>query len=152
VPCLPMSEAPETIFIRWDNFGGLISYDTKEVPHGVEYRIASVAEAREEGTRRLAVIATEDLKQELSVAEARLERQMAATDEFARRAHSAEARIAELERLESALAQLLRDNGCDCDCEHGWTEHDDDCERCFACRVQMALTPPSTPSAAAPAK
>lgn len=34
-----------------------------------------------------------------------------------------------------AVRQLLSANGCDCDCEHGSEDHEDDCERCLACRI-----------------
>lgn len=34
---------------------------------------------------------------------------------------------------------LLQDNGCDCDCEHAFDEHAEDCERCLACQVQEAI-------------
>jgi hypothetical protein len=30
---------------------------------------------------------------------------------------------------------LLEHNGCDCDCDHHWEEHGDDCEPCLACRI-----------------
>ena len=59
-------------------------------------------------------------------------------------ASSAEKRLASFEKMKSAIEQLLRENGCECDCEHHYTEHDNDCERCFPCRVQMALTPEKT--------
>lgn len=34
---------------------------------------------------------------------------------------------------------VLAANGCDCDCGHSSDEHDDDCDRCLACRVEGAL-------------
>lgn len=37
------------------------------------------------------------------------------------------------------IGALLASNGCDCECEHSADEHDDDCERCLACRVESAL-------------
>lgn len=27
---------------------------------------------------------------------------------------------------------LLEKNGCDCECDHCWEDHDEDCERCLA--------------------
>jgi hypothetical protein len=36
------------------------------------------------------------------------------------------------------VADLLSENGCDCECGHHYEEHDDDCERCLACRVEDA--------------
>lgn len=48
----------------------------------------------------------------------------------------------EVERLKAghdAVAQLLERNGCDCECGHVAEDHDDDCERCFACEIDMAL-------------
>jgi len=30
---------------------------------------------------------------------------------------------------------LLERNGCDCECDHDAESHDDDCERCLACRI-----------------
>lgn len=41
--------------------------------------------------------------------------------------------------LESRIGSLLESNGCDCECEHHWEEHDDDCERCLACRIASVL-------------
>lgn len=38
-----------------------------------------------------------------------------------------------------AVCKLLSQNGCDCDCDHHYEEHDDDCERCLACRIGAAL-------------
>lgn len=40
----------------------------------------------------------------------------------------------------AAIGDLLGESGCDCDCEHHPEEHDDDCERCLACRVDAAHT------------
>lgn len=40
-----------------------------------------------------------------------------------------------LERIE----ELLERNGCDCECDCSAAEHDDDCERCLACRVAWIL-------------
>lgn len=38
-----------------------------------------------------------------------------------------------------AVRALLESNGCDCDCDHHHEEHDDDCERCLACRISAAV-------------
>jgi hypothetical protein len=38
-----------------------------------------------------------------------------------------------------ALADLLSKEGCSCECEHHPEEHDDDCARCLACRVEEAM-------------
>lgn len=37
------------------------------------------------------------------------------------------------------VGAVLSANGCDCECDHHSEEHDDDCERCLACRIQDAL-------------
>ena len=37
------------------------------------------------------------------------------------------------------IEELLTENGCDCECEHCWEDHDEDCERCLACRISMAI-------------
>jgi DNA-binding helix-hairpin-helix protein with protein kinase domain len=39
----------------------------------------------------------------------------------------------------AAVAKLLVANGCDCECAHHYQEHDDDCERCLACKVSDAI-------------
>ena len=38
-----------------------------------------------------------------------------------------------------AVGQVLAENGCDCECECPAMEHDDDCDRCIACRVQDVI-------------
>jgi hypothetical protein len=38
-----------------------------------------------------------------------------------------------------AVRAMLAENGCDCPCEHHWEEHDDDCERCLACRIAAVV-------------
>src|SRR5690242_14596194 len=48
-------------------------------------------------------------------------------------------RIAELEAKLRSVGDLLSENGCDCDCDHHHEEHDDDCERCLACRIGEAI-------------
>lgn len=42
----------------------------------------------------------------------------------------------------AAVNRLLSQNGCDCDCECNYTcedDHEKDCERCLACRIDAAL-------------
>lgn len=39
------------------------------------------------------------------------------------------------------IERLLGENGCNCDCDHHWEEHDVDCVRCFACEVGHVLQP-----------
>lgn len=34
---------------------------------------------------------------------------------------------------------LLERNGCDCECDHSSFDHDDDCDRCLACRIGEAV-------------
>lgn len=38
-----------------------------------------------------------------------------------------------------AVAKVLGDAGCECECDHHHDEHDDDCERCLGCRIEMAM-------------
>lgn len=38
-----------------------------------------------------------------------------------------------------AVRTLLAQNGCDCECDHGAEEHDDDCDRCLACCIGGAV-------------
>lgn len=33
------------------------------------------------------------------------------------------------------IGELLSENGCECECGHHYEDHDDDCERCLACRI-----------------
>lgn len=42
------------------------------------------------------------------------------------------------ERLR-AVRKLLEWNGCECECEHHWEDHDDDCDRCLACLIGEAV-------------
>lgn len=37
------------------------------------------------------------------------------------------------------LGRLLEENGCDCDCGHHQDEHEPDCGRCLACRVEEVV-------------
>lgn len=37
------------------------------------------------------------------------------------------------------LVRALERNGCDCECEHHYSEHDADCQRCLACRLAAAI-------------
>jgi hypothetical protein len=43
-----------------------------------------------------------------------------------------------LERKVWAVAELLENNGCDCECGCDG-DHSDDCDRCFACAVNDAI-------------
>lgn len=45
--------------------------------------------------------------------------------------------IAEADKI-GAVLWLIAQNGCDCDCEHHYSEHDAECERCLACSVEAA--------------
>lgn len=38
-----------------------------------------------------------------------------------------------------AVNELLAKNGCDCECDHDAESHDEDCERCLACRIDAVL-------------
>lgn len=65
-----------------------------------------------------------------------LERLLAERDAALREA------LAERDRLRDrrlAVFALLEANGCDCECAHYFEDHDDDCERCLACRVEAAM-------------
>ena len=44
------------------------------------------------------------------------------------------------ERVEAA-GEIISANGCDCECDHVAESHDEDCERCLACRISSALWP-----------
>jgi len=37
------------------------------------------------------------------------------------------------------IEELLEENGCDCECDHCWEDHDEDCERCLACLIDAAI-------------
>ena len=41
-----------------------------------------------------------------------------------------------------AIGDLLSLNGCDCGCDHHHEEHDEDCVRCLACKIDAVLTAP----------
>lgn len=45
------------------------------------------------------------------------------------------------ERLR-AVRKLLEEHGCGCPCDHHWTEHEADCERCLGCLVANAIAGP----------
>ena len=57
-----------------------------------------------------------------------------------------------LARAYLAVCKVLEDNGCDCDCEHHPEEHDDDCVRCLACRVELAMLHAAPPAPYATAR
>jgi len=48
-------------------------------------------------------------------------------------------RVAEMENKIEAVGELLAENGCDCDCDHGYDDHNVECDRCLACRIDAAL-------------
>lgn len=58
----------------------------------------------------------------------------ACTDREAR-----EARAEERAKVIAEVVALLKQNGCDCFCDHHPEEHDEDCERCLACRIADAV-------------
>lgn len=49
------------------------------------------------------------------------------------------AALGETDTLHDRVGAVLSDNGCDCDCGHDPESHNENCERCLACRVQAAL-------------
>ena len=44
----------------------------------------------------------------------------------------------------AAVCELLAENGCDCECDHHPEEHNDDCVRCFGCKVSAIVDPHPT--------
>jgi len=70
---------------------------------------------------------------------AEVRRLKAGTDALNNHAAALSATLEDLRRAEREIGALLTANGCDCDCEHDAEGHDDDCERCLACRVEAAL-------------
>ena len=62
--------------------------------------------------------------------------------EMLRHMRERDALRAEVKRLRArvkAVGRVLSENGCDCECECVAGEHDDDCDRCLACRVEDAI-------------
>lgn len=45
-----------------------------------------------------------------------------------------------LSKIEAA-GTVISNNGCDCPCDHDAESHDEDCERCLACRISAVLWP-----------
>jgi hypothetical protein len=39
------------------------------------------------------------------------------------------------------VGRLLQYDGCSCECDHHWEEHDEDCNLCLACRIGIAIKP-----------
>ena len=37
------------------------------------------------------------------------------------------------------IGQILVEEGCSCECEHHYEEHDDECELCLGCRISEVL-------------
>ncbi len=66
--------------------------------------------------------------------------------QFAAQADRA-ALLAEVDRISKTVGAVLERSGCSCDCDHGYTEHDPECERCLACEISEALTPAAAPTA-----
>lgn len=62
----------------------------------------------------------------------------AATGEDYRTVARLRADLAEARARLDAVGEVLSANGCDCPCECPAGEHDDDCSRCLACRVETA--------------
>lgn len=52
---------------------------------------------------------------------------------------AAEAEVAALRGKLDAVGRVLSESGCGCECGCYVDEHDDDCDRCLACRVQVAI-------------
>jgi hypothetical protein len=44
-----------------------------------------------------------------------------------------------------AIGSILDRNGCDCECEHHWEEHGDECELCLACQISAVITRKASP-------
>jgi len=51
---------------------------------------------------------------------------------------------AELDEQHERIGKVLEREGCSCDCHDDYEYHDEDCDRCLACRVEMALATPKT--------
>jgi hypothetical protein len=47
----------------------------------------------------------------------------------------------ELQGRVEAAGEVIAENGCDCPCDHDAESHDEQCERCLACRISHALWP-----------
>ncbi len=49
------------------------------------------------------------------------------------------ARVSDLESRLRRVGDLLAMNGCDCECDHSFEEHDFDCTRCLACLISITI-------------
>lgn len=59
---------------------------------------------------------------------------------YVRERDKARAEAARYREALERVSEVLAANGCDCECDHDVESHDDDdCERCVACRVSLAL-------------
>ena len=72
---------------------------------------------------------------------------LALIDHYQAWADAADERLAErLAKQTRTIRRLLEDVGCDCECAgRCGTEHDDDCERCLACRIEIAMLSAGAP-------
>jgi len=62
-----------------------------------------------------------------------LEHNVTALIDHYQRGPAAEARL-------RAVETLLGAAGCSCECDHHWEEHEDNCDRCLGCRIEIAMT------------
>ena len=103
---------------------------------------AHVATCDAMAVRRLVDAANEELAKVRAERDVWRVREQGLADTVAERNETLERvraeRDAALVRVRNVEA-LLSLNGCDCDCDHSAEEHDEDCDRCFACQVQAAL-------------
>jgi hypothetical protein len=84
--------------------------------------------------RDLTAAASENarLQAECDALRAEVEKESALRAELTREVQRLRARV-------DAVGQVLAENGCDCECGCHAGEHDDDCDRCLACRVQDVI-------------
>lgn len=55
-------------------------------------------------------------------------------------AYQAIAMLREMGDALGMVGRMLAANGCDCDCDHCEEDHDDECERCLACRISLVVS------------
>ena len=58
----------------------------------------------------------------------------------------------DLARAYLAVCAVIEDSPCTCVCAHLFTEHDDSCVRCLACRVELAMLHATAPAPYATAR